>query len=292
MKSKKEQLALLLRKHAQQEWSTETGIEGVRIYRTDHPTELKSAIYRPNVIIVGQGAKRAYINDQALTYDAQNYLILSAPLPLDSQVITASPERPFLSLMINVDIPIIRELILDLDDDQLKPGSTQTSISSSQVTEQLLDATLRLMNSLDNERDCKVLGPMIKREILYLMLEGEQGKYLRSIALQQGQFHRISRVIQQIHMEYNQDFDVTGMAEMANMSPSTFHLNFKAATSLSPLQYLKKIRLHQARDLMIQQGLNASEAAYEVGYQSTSQFSREFKRLFGLPPTEEVARFF
>ena len=292
MKSKKEQLAYLLRKHAQQEWTTETEIEGVRVYRTDHPTELKSAIYRPNVIIVGQGRKQAYVNDQAIVYDAQNYLVLSTPIPLDSQVLIASPEKPFLSLMVDIDIPIIRELILDLGDETLKPEPIQTGISSSQVTEQLLDATLRLMKSLDNKRDCRVLGPMIKREILYLMLEGEQGNYLRSIALQQGQFHRISSVIQQIHMDYNQDFDVTGMAEMANMSPSTFHLNFKAATSLSPLQYLKKIRLHQARDLMIQQGLNASEAAYEVGYQSTSQFSREFKRLFGLPPTEEVARFF
>ena len=124
------------------------------------------------------------------------------------------------------------------------------------------------------------------------MLEGEQGNYLRSIALQQGQFHRIYRVIQHIHLQYDQKFDVSGLAEMANMSPSTFHLNFKAATTLSPVQYLKKIRLHQARDLMLNRGLNASEAAYEVGYMSTSQFSREYKRLFGLSPTAAAARYY
>ena len=274
----------LLNLHAEKAGSFETRLAGVYIYRADQPNRRQPSIYEPNIIIVGQGSKCAYMDEQAFCYNPKNYLILSAPLPLESQIMEASPEKPFLSMSVNIDVPDLRAMIMELGEIAPREQPLQAAISSSQITESIQNAAIRLLQTLTNEKDRKILGPLYKRELLYLMLEGEQGAYLQALALFQGQFHHIAKVMHQIHTHCEQPFDVETMAQEANMGVSTFFANFKAATSFSPLQYVKRIRLNRARSLILEHQLTASQAAIKVGYRSASQFSREFKRLFGFPP--------
>ena len=247
-----------------------TGVEGVYVFRADEPTIRTPTIYDPSVVIVGQGAKCAYTDEASFRYDPDNYLILFAPLPLGSQVVAASPESPFLCLLVDIDVK--------------RPQPIQTAISSSTMTAAIASAAYRLLQSAGNDKDRRILGPIYKRELLYLLLEGDQGAFLHELAMLRGNFYEIATVMEKIHQNCSEAFDVESMAQEANMGVSTFFANFKAATSFSPMQYVKLIRLTKAHALMVEDQLNASEAAHLVGYHSASQFSREFKRLFGFPP--------
>jgi len=264
-------------------------IPGVELVRETSPSPRKPVVYKPRIIVVGQGRKKVYVGDQVLNYDPYNYLVLSVPLPVECEF-DCSPEEPMLVVAIEVNPTMIGEMILEMDESLPVEGSIPPVIYTTPLDERMGGAVIRLLECLKSSRDSKILGRQIVREIVYLVLMGEQGAALRALAARNENFHQIARVLQRIHVDPAQDFSVEALARKAGMSVSAFHHTFKQMTATSPLQYVKRIRLDKARQLMVHEGHNVSTAAMNVGYESVSQFSREFKRLFGASPAEEAGK--
>ncbi len=283
-------LASLIGHHAARDGVTQTPIKGLRLYKSSHPTSIQAAVYDPSLILVAQGRKQTYLAGKEYTYDPDHYLILSVPLPVHSQVRIATPDSPFLSMAIIIEPAELSALILEMGETASNSTADPVGISVSSATGAFFDAAIRLLQTLDDPLHARILAPLYIREIFYHALRGKQGEQLRAIALRQGYRHRIAHVLNRIHTIFDEPMDVPSLAQDAGMSVSTFHHHFKEVTSLPPLQYVKSIRLHKARSLMLYEGMTASQAAAGVGYASASQFSREFRRLFGRPPGEEVAR--
>lgn len=282
-------MTTLLAQRAKREGMHPTAIDGVTLMRASQPSPRQSVLYEPGIVIVGQGRKRGYLGDQFYVYDAHNYLVLSVPLPFECEV-EASPEEPFLAVCVRVDLGVLAELLMKMDDGHQPPVIVPQGIYSTQLDACLSEAAVRLLECLADPAEARILGPHIVREITYRVLRGVQGGALRAAAARHGRFGQVNRALQRIHAEYARELTVDELAGSAGMSPSAFHQNFKSVTSTSPMQYLKTIRLHKARILMVYEGVRAGMAAERVGYESSSQFSREFKRLFGLSPGEETAR--
>ncbi|WP_394827394.1 AraC family transcriptional regulator N-terminal domain-containing protein [Pendulispora albinea] len=266
-----------------------SGLDGVGIVSAFESLPRSPTVYEPSIVILAQGQKRGYLGDQVYTYDADNYLVLSVPLPFECETF-ASPAEPLLGISLHVDPATLGELLLEMDDTP-PAGETAHGIYANPMTDELSDALVRLLECLRSPTDRRVLGRSIVREMTYRVLCGEQsGGALRALASRHSHLGQISKVLRRIHAEYSDNLDVETLAREAGMSHSTFHHHFRAVTSSSPLQYLKSIRLHKARLLMVQEGLNASVAARHVGYESASQFSREFKRFFGDSPAVDTAK--
>jgi AraC-like DNA-binding protein len=265
-----------------------TAIPQLQLSRASGPSPCMAVVYEPAIAIVAQGRKQALLNGERYVYDALHYLVVSVSLPVMGQIIEATPERPYLSLRINVDPREISALILDTDP-QPAPGSgVDRGLFLARSSESLLDATLRLMRLLDSPQDVPVLAPLALREILYRVLIGELGHRLRELATSDSRTGRIAQVIRLLRERYREPLRIDQLADAAHMSASALHHHFKAVTAISPLQYQKQLRLHEARRLMLALGIEASDAAHRVGYESPSQFSREYKRLFGAPPRQEI----
>ena len=239
------------------------------LVRGSQPTVCMPTVCQPSLGFVVQGRKRALLNDEVFHYDALNYLVVSVTLPMMGQVLEASAERPFLCLRLDLDLEEIARLLLD---------------------EPLLDAVLRMVKLLDTPEDIRVLGPTVQREIYYRVLRGELGQRLVDLAECDGGNHRIVRAIEWLKQRYAAPLRIEELAEAVHMSLSALHHRFKAVTAMSPLQYQKHLRLHEARRLMFTDGIECATAGYRVGYESPSQFSREYRRLFGAPPSLEIAR--
>src|SRR3954470_21559849 len=283
----RKRLASLLNELAVHEGPQRTLIEGVELSRRSQPSQRIPVVYQPNIVIVGQGRKRCYLGGQVYQYDPFNYLVLSVPLPAESEW-EASPEEPVLILAINPDPAMLGEMILDLDEPLPPAGPISRGISTTPMSEELTGAAIRLLECLKSERDSRMLGRQSVREVVYRVLCGEQGGALRALASRDDHFTRIARVLKHIHAEYAKPLSAEDMARRAVMSVSAFNHHFRLVTASSPLQYLKRIRLDQARRLMTHDGYNANMAARAVGYESPSQCSREFKRLFGETPVAEA----
>ncbi len=281
----REQLAELLGSLTPTEGFSPSLLEEVRFIRANKSTSRTPIVYDPSIIIVGQGRKRIFLGDQTYTYDPYNYLVLSVPLPFECET-TATPEKPLLAVSIKVDPGALSELLMEMDDDGNVSG-TVCGVYSTALTDELASAAIRLLECLKSPIESRILGPQIVREITFRVLRGEQGGALRAVASRHSRFGHIARALRRVHQEYHKELDVETLAREANMSVSTFHHNFKAVTSTSPLQYLKSIRLHKARLMMVQDGLNASTVAQRVGYLSASQFSRDYKRFFSNSPAKE-----
>ncbi|MBR9885631.1 MAG: AraC family transcriptional regulator, partial [Oceanospirillales bacterium] len=242
------------------------------------------------IYIVAQGEKRAYLGEQVYQYDALNYLVLPVPMPLEAEVIDASCEKPYFALRLVLDLALLGELLLEMD--MPSAAGNETSMRGIYVAPMdgdLEDVLQRLMRCLQEEGEerSRVLGPLLIKEALYHLLRGPQGWQLHAFAQQHRHHHRIAQVLQLIQLSYEQTLEVSELADLANMSVSSLHHHFKAVTGLSPIQYIKTVRLHQARRLMLHDRKGISDAAFKVGYASPSQFSREYKRLFGLAPSED-----
>jgi AraC-like DNA-binding protein len=283
----RQRLARLLDEVAVHEGMHRTLIEGVEVSRVSKSVPRAPVVYQPKILIVGQGRKRAYLAGEVYRYDAYNYLVLSVPLPAECET-EASPDEPLLLLAINVEPAMLGEMLLELDEPSPPVGPTPRGISSTPMTDELGGAVIRLLECLKHPLDSRMLGRQTVREIVYRVLQGEQGGALRALASRDEHFSRIARVLRHVHAEYAQPLGVEELARKAGMSVAAFHHYFKLVTASPPLQYLKRIRLDQARRLMAHDGYNASTAARAVGYESSSQFSREFKRLFGVTPVEEA----
>ncbi|WP_242539680.1 AraC family transcriptional regulator [Trinickia mobilis] len=279
----------LLAKLAPAEGYTPSRLDGVKFIRSSRAHPRQAAMYEPSIVILCQGRKRGFLGDKVFVYDAQQYLVFSVPLPFEVET-EASEAEPLLGIKIRVDLTMAAELLLQIDDGHTTAISEPQGIYSTPLDKPFSDAVLRLLEALRSPLDARVLGPSILREICFRVLTGVQGNAIRAALTYQHHFGRIAKALRRIHSDYRSDLDVDTLASEAGMSLAVFHAQFKAVTSTSPMQYVKTTRLHQARLLMLQDGMNASTAAARVGYESASQFSREFKRLFGISPVDEMRR--
>jgi AraC-like DNA-binding protein len=278
-------MAELLKQLAPNEGATHSPVPGVRLIRSNRSVKRTPLVYEPNIFILAQGSKRVFMGEEVLHYDSNHYLVMSVPLPLECETY-ASPEVPLLGMSIRVDSGMVGELLLDIDT-ETSGRTSHAGAFAGELTEEMLDAAVRLLKHMQSEKDCKILGVQTVREIIYRILCTKQGEVLRALAARHSNFGQIAKVLKRMHHEYEMEFTMETLAGEANMSLSAFHHNFKAVTSTSPLQYLKSIRLHKARLMMVQDGMNASDASGRVGYASPSQFSRDFKKLFGKTPASE-----
>ena len=283
----RKRLASLLNEVAVHEGLHPTLIAGVQVLRRSQPLPRAPMVYHPNIVIVGQGQKRAYLGDEVYTYNAFNYLVSSVPMPAECEA-DASPEAPILIVAIDVEPAMLGELILEMDELSSPVGPTPRGLSTTPMNEGLVEAVNRLLECLKCPIDSRILGRQTVREVAYRVLRDEQGGSLRALASRDDHFARVARVVKYIHVEHAKPLGVEELARRAGMSVPAFHHHFKLVTASSPLQYLKRIRLDRAKRLMAHDGYNAGTAARAVGYESPSQFSREFKRLFGVTPVEEA----
>ena len=262
----------------------------IQLLYCTQPWPRTPVMYQPGIIFLFSGHKVGYINARTFRYDANEYLLLTVPLPFECETF-ATEALPLAGIRLNVDVLQLQELLMDIgEDSQFQPPVAASGINSSPLTEEILCAAERLLDVMTRPLDARILGKQIVREILYHVLIGPQGGALTALVSRQTHFSLISRVLKRIESHYTESLSVDRLAAEANMSVSAFHHNFKSVTSTSPLQYLKSYRLHKARLLMAHDGLSASTAAMRVGYESASQFSREFKRYFGTTPGEDAAR--
>jgi AraC-like DNA-binding protein len=265
-------------------------VESLSLIRNSVPTVCTPTVYQPCLGIVVQGRKRALLNDEVFHYDALNYLVVSVTLPAMGQVVEASVERPYLCLRLNLDLEEIANLLIALGERGAAPADTNRGLFVARMDQPLLDAVLRLVRLLETPDDIPVLAPVVEREIYYRVLRGELGHRLVDLAQGGGGSHRIVRAIEWLKQRYAAPLRIEELADAVHMSPSALHHRFKAVTAMSPLQFQKHLRLHEARRLMFADGVECAAAGHLVGYESASQFSREYRRLFGAPPRAEIAR--
>lgn len=279
----------LLRDLAPDEGYTLTTLPDVRLLRSDRPLSQTPVLYEPGIVVVVQGRKRGLLGDEVFVYDDQHYLVVSVPVPFTMET-DASADEPLLAIYFRLDHAMAAEVCMRLDELQGTSVAAPKGLYASPMEKPLATSVLRLLEALANPPDSEVLGPALIREIYYRVLSGAQGGSLRAALTQQGKFGMVARAIRTIHSRYADPLGVDELASEAAMSTPTFHAHFRAMTGTSPMRYVQSTRLHQARLLMLREHATAAAAAAAVGYESASQFSREFKRLFGRPPVEEVER--
>lgn len=259
-------------------------------FRQDEITEPMSVVYEPSICMVVQGAKRVLVGNEAYVYDDNHYLITSVNLPTFVQVLEASKETPLLGLKLTFDIQEVSQLLVDSNFPHHRARQAGHGMATSEVTLPLLTSFQRLIDLLDEEDAIPILAPIIQKEIIYRLLVGEQGARLRQIASVGSQSQQIARAIEWLKNNFTQQLRIDDLASQAQMSTSSFHNHFRSITALSPLQYQKHLRLHEARRLMLSESLDAATAAFQVGYESPSQFNREYRRLFSAPPLRDISK--
>lgn len=283
-------MAALLRGLAPDEGYNLTALPSVRVLRANRALARTPVLYDPGIVIVCQGRKRGYFGDRLYLYDEQHYLAVSVPVPFSMET-DATPERPLLALYLHLDFALAAELASQIDAaGAAAAAQPPQSMLSTPMDDAMRTSVLRFIEAMSRPLEAAVLGPGLLCELYFRVLTGPQGGSMREALSLRGQFGRIGRSLRLIHAEYARPLDVTRLADEAGMSVPSFHSHFKAVTQVSPMQYVKSTRLHQARLLMVRQDLTAESASQAVGYTSPSQFSREFKRLFGLTPAAEARR--
>jgi AraC-like DNA-binding protein len=265
-----------------------TAIPGLSLYRRDAPTQPESYMYEPSICLTAQGAKRVVLGDDVYVYDAHHFLITSVDLPAVWQVINASRAKPYLGLVLKLDRREMSQLIADTHLPAPRAQPSRRGMATGEVTLPLLTAFQRLIDLLAEPRDIPMLAPIIQREIVYRLLVGDQGARLRQMASAGSQSQQIARAIDWLKSHFTEALRIESLAMQHNMSASTFHHHFRVLTAMSPLQYQKWLRLNEARRLMLTERSDAATAALHVGYESPSQFSREYRRLFGAPPLRDI----
>jgi len=267
-----------------------TAVPGLALFRRQQQTEPISGMYEPSVCLVAQGAKRVLLGEDTYVYDPHHYLITSIHLPTVVQIIEASPEKPYLGLRLKLDLREVSQLMVDSNLPQPRAQQWSRGMAIGEVTLPLVTAFQRLIDLFADPQDIPILAPVIQREIIYRLLVGDQGERLRQIASAGSQSHQIARAIDWLKGNFTRQLSIDDLAAQANMSSSTFHHHFRSMTALSPLQFQKQLRLQEARRLMLAERMDAANAAFQVGYESPSQFSREYNRMFGAPPLRDISR--
>jgi AraC-like DNA-binding protein len=269
-----------------------TAIARLSLARFARPGEPVPAVYPPSLCVIAQGSKVVMLNDERYAYDRSRFLVASVDLPMTGQVTEAAPDKPYLCFMLEVEPKEIASLLLDTDEERRTPGRTETATARgvflSQASPVFIESVLRLLRLLATPEDIRALAPLAEREILYRLLKSDEGWRLRQIAAGQGQARRIAKAIAWLRTHFHEGLRVEALAEEANMSVSSFHAHFKSVTAMSPLQYQKQLRLQEARRLLLTDTVDAATAGHRVGYESPSQFSREYRRAFGVPPATDM----
>ncbi len=317
LRTAREMLAHRIASHFAGEGTLQTPVPGLSLYRQSTPTACSSAAYEPRLVVFVQGEKRIHAGAVSYRCDGSNFLIATVDLPVLSQVVSATRERPMLGLLLRLEMPLVRKILGEEEfswgedppqdtprasrNDAASPNaSPNASPAASQgaagthglavgtTTAAMLDACSRLVDLLDAPQDIGFLSGLIEREIVYRLLRSPQGKHLRAIATLGEQSQRTAKAVGWLRRNYARPLRVEDLAEMAQMGVSTLHHHFRTLTAMSPIQYQKQLRLHVARERMMNDGLDAASAAFEVGYESASQFNREYRRFFGQPPMRYV----
>ena len=290
LEAQRQELAGLIRRHAGEPQGTVSTIED--LYLVSYRDNIRSmpALAQPALCILAHGSKTLFLGDEAYAYDPLHYMVVSVTLPISGALLEASPENPSLGLRLDIDPAQISQLIAEAGPMAVSNRPSGRGLYVERTDPQLLDALLRLVRLLDSPRDIPMLAPLIRREIFYRLLRGPQGYRLYELVLANSQTHRVCQAITWLNQHYQRPLRIEELAREVNLSSSTLHHRFKAVTAMSPLQYQKQLRLQEARRLMLNEGLEAAVAGYRVGYESPSQFSREYSRLYGAPPVRDLAR--
>lgn len=283
------ELAALVAKYSNGDGIHASAVDGVQCIRLSRPHLQLPSVYQPSVCVIVQGAKQVLLEEEIYRYAPTQFLAVSVDLPLVGQVMEASEQAPYLCLAINIDAKQISDLITQSGDVSWRRGETARGLFVGALDAPTQDAVLRLARLLDTPRDIPVLAPLALREFHYRLLTGPYGATIAQMSIAGSNMHKIGQIIRRIKTRLAEPIRVEDLASMANMSPSSFHQHFKAVTAMSPLQYQKRLRLTEARHILLAEHLDAASAAYRVGYQSVSQFSREYARMFGAPPMRDVA---
>jgi len=265
-----------------------TSVPGLLLTRRTAPTAPATATYQPSLAVVAQGRKRATLAGTTFVFDQSRYLLTSLDLPVICNVIEASEQVPYLCFVLKLEMPVVRELLGREEIPAPVPPSDSPAMATGETTAELLDACCRLVDLLNTPQDIPFLSGLIQREIIYRILRGPEGARLRAIATLGDQSHRTAKAIAWIRENFTRPMQVEDLANLAGMGVSTLHHHFRALTAMSPLQYQKQLRLHAARERMLIDGLDAASAGFEVGYESASQFNREYSRFFGQPPMRDI----
>lgn len=263
-------------------------LPGLHCFRASKPTALVHSLSHLAFCVVAQGRKVIFLGDHRYPYDPAHYLLTTAALPIVSRVDVASTAKPYLSLRLDLDPALVASVLVEAGYLPPRRPAEVRAFAVSRLDENLLDAVVRLVRLSDQPGERRFLAPLITREIVYRLLLGEQGDRLRHIAALNGQTYRMAQVIERLRQEFDQPLQIGRLAHELGMSVSGFHHHFKAVTALSPLQFQKRLRLQEARRLLLGQGLDVVRAAHQVGYHDASHFTRDYKSLFGLPPLRDI----
>ena len=267
-----------------------TAIPRLHLIRFSRPTERIHGLYEPALCIAAQGRKRAMVGDRIFEYDRTRFLVISVDVPVAGQIIEATPREPYLCFRLDLDRALLASLFMELGDGFRRERLPEEGVVLSPVTPELLDASLRLLRLLEIPGDAAMLAPLVEREILYRLICSEQGARLWQIAHGESRLQQVNRAIRRLQRDFEKPVAIAELAAEAGMSVSAFHQHFKTVTAMSPLQYQKQLRLQEARRLILSAAMDAASAGHRVGYDSASQFSREYSRLFGAPPMRDAQR--
>lgn len=285
----REELAQRIAGAAREDGTVEP-LPGVYLTRSSTQSEPLHAVSEPSVCVIAQGSKQLLLGDSLYRYDPAHYLLVTVDLPVVAQVLEASRERPYLSMRLELDPALVSSVLVEAGPLAARSGGDVRAIDVSPLDSKLLDAMVRLVHLIDDPGEVRVLRPLITREIVFRLLLGDQANRLRHLARLGSQTDRITEAVERLRQDFTQPLRIESLARELGMSVSAFHHHFKAVTTLSPLQFQKQLRLQEARRILLGEDLDAATAGYRVGYEDASQFSREYKRLFGQPPMRDVER--
>ncbi|RAP76323.1 AraC family transcriptional regulator [Paenibacillus montanisoli] len=288
--TKQQELGKIIEQYSEGEGVFKTAIPSLYFMRLSNTSESSHGVYKPSFCMVVQGAKEVWLGQDRFRYSPSDYLVSSVHLPVITQVTEATPDVPYLGLRLEFSSSQVLKVLNDSELRELPKENSKRAMFVSHIESSLMDAVIRLAHLLDNPNDIPVLAPLYTEEIIYRVLQGKNGNILRGIVMGESAIHQIRDVIEHIVNRYDRSFRIEELAELANMSVSSFHRHFKEVTALSPIQFQKQMRLQEARRLLLTESLDATDVAYRVGYESTSQFSREYSRMFGFPPILDIKR--
>lgn len=289
LKQYQKSLIALTERVSTEEGFNDTNVPGVRTLRSSSKTCNSPTIYEPMVCLLLQGSKNLYVGDQKIHYNELSYLIIPIMMPVTGEIVQACETSPYIGISVSLDLRELSELLIDMAEHKSEPCH-KSCIKMVDADVESMSTFARLLALHDSPQDIPIMLPMLKRELMYRMLKGPAGNQLRQFLLYDSNANRISKVIEIIRKNFNSPLKVKDLADVVHMSESALYSGFKSITAMSPLQYQKHIRLNEARRIMLYEGIEASAAGYQVGYESPSQFSREYSRLFGAPPITDINR--
>jgi AraC-like DNA-binding protein len=275
-------------RYCKEEGHNPTPLPELTVIRRDRTSDATPGMYSPSVCFVLQGEKGVWTGNKVYRYNPSYYVVSCVDIPAIAQVVTASPKQPFIALKLELQPSIIYEILQESDPTGFQDNDTGEGFYVEKVTVELADSFARLMRAVDHKNDLKILAPSIVREIHYRLMNSRFGAKVRQLGMVGSKTQRVGKVVEHLRKDYAAPLRVSDLAQMASMSPSTFHMHFREVTNMSPLQYQKQIRLQEARRLLSVETTDAASVAFKVGYESASQFSREYRRLFGQPPMRDV----